>query len=86
MKILLTDEEIYEIARELTGEDWEPDIGYRLALTSKKALKAQLKKFMEYLTERADYIEWEWKDSKGIWDIVLDDIAWQALLKEAGEL
>jgi len=49
----------------------------------KGVAKAQLKKFIEFLKEHATFVGWE--GSKGVWNIVIDDITWQALIKEADD-
>lgn len=39
------------------------------------------KELFRLFQNRAHFVAWEWKDSKGIWDIVLDDNEMQSLLK-----
>ena len=77
MGILLSEEECFEMVGEL-HTTYEED----LALIA----KTQLKKVMELLKQRAVFVEWEWKDSKGIWEIRFDDNEWQELLREVEPL
>jgi len=35
--------------------------------------KYQAKKAIEWFLSQATFLNWEWKDSKGVWDICLDD-------------
>ena len=79
MGILLSDGDKFYVGMDVTkgGGDYA-DI-YEVIDAS---AKAQSKKWMELLKQRANFVAWEWKDSKGIWEIRFDDNEWQELLKE----
>lgn len=49
--------------------------------TSQAIAHEAQKELFKHFKERATFMKWEWKDSKGIWDIVLDDNEMQSLLK-----
>ena len=39
------------------------------------------KELFKHFKKRATFMEWEWEDSKGIWNIVFDDNEMQSLVK-----
>ena len=80
MGILLSDKQL----EELLGEDFKTVYSGHVE-EYRSIAKAQSKRWMELLKQRAMFVAWEWKDSKGIWEIRFDDNEWQELQKEVEE-
>lgn len=77
-QILLTDNPYRVIGTEMSASYYRADL-FRVY---QEGTKAQLKRVVELLQEKAHFIEWEWKDSEGIWEVFFDNLEWQALIKE----
>jgi len=46
--------------------------------------KAGIREVVEWIKSGMTWIDWEWEDSKGMWELYIDEKTWQAKLKECG--
>lgn len=66
---------------ELTDEEIRATTDYWSGLSDNAVKRvggvanAATKKAIEWFLSQASFMEWEWEDSKGVWDICLDDNA-----------